>query len=136
MKFGEKLRKQRTKLNFTQQEVADLLGVALRTYTNYENAEKQPRKREVYIKLSEVLQVNINYLLTDDEEFTIKAHEKYGVRGAKQAQGMIKQIGAMYAGGELSDDDMDAVMQSMQKLYWDAKKENKKYTPKKYRENN
>lgn len=47
----------------------------------------------------------------------------------------MAQIGGMYAGGELSEDDLDAVMKAMQKLYWDAKEDNKKYTPKKYRKN-
>lgn len=132
MKFGEKLREQRTRLNLTQQEVADLLGVALRTYTNYENAEKKPRKSEIYIKLSEVLKLDVNYLLTDDEEFALKAYEQYGARGAKQANELINQMGALFAGGELTPEDKDAVMQAMQQIYWDAKEENKKYTPKKY----
>lgn len=134
MKFGEKLREQRVKLNLTQQEVANKIGIALRTYTNYENAEKHPRKRETYMKLAELFEVDTNYLLTENEEFTIQAHEQYGSRGAKQAQNMVEQIGQMFAGGELSEDDMDAVMKSMQKLYWDSKEENKKYAPKKYRE--
>ena len=92
-----------------------------------------PKKREIYSKLAELLDVDINYLLTEDEEFTMQAHEKYGARGAKQAQELVNQLGGMFAGGELSEQDMDAVMLSMQKLYWDAKEENKKYTPKKYR---
>ena len=37
----------------------------------------------------------------------------------------------MFTGGKLSEEDKDAVMLSLQKLYWDAKKENKKFTPKK-----
>ena len=127
MKFGEKLKNARISKNLTQQEMANLLGIALRTYTNYENAQTYPRKREIYVKMAEILQVQLNYLLTEDEVFTLQAHEQYGERGAKQAQAMISQIGQMYAGGELSSDDMDAVMKSMQKLYWDAKEENKKY---------
>ena len=133
MKFGEKIREERNKLGLTQQEFAKKLGVSLRTITNYETGSMYPKKREIYSKLAELLDVDINYLLTEDEEFTMQAHEKYGARGAKQAQELVNQLGGMFAGGELSEQDMDAVMLSMQKLYWDAKEENKKYTPKKYR---
>ena len=133
MNFSEKLKKERTRLDLTQQEVADKIGVALRTYTNYENAGRYPRNRELYAKLAEVFGVDANYLLMENEEFTLQAHAKYGSRGAKQAQVMVEQFGQMFAGGELSEEDKDAVMLSLQKLYWDAKEENKKYTPEKYR---
>lgn len=132
MNFGEKLKKQRLNLNLTQQEVADMLNVALRTYSYYERNEKHPRKREMYKKLAEVLQLDLNYLLTEDEEFTIQAHEQYGYRGAKQAEELVNQMGALFAGGELSTNDKDAVMKALQEIYWDAKEENKKYTPKKF----
>ncbi len=132
MKFSEKIRTERIKNNLTQQQLADKLGVALRTITSYETQDKYPRKREIYIKLSEIFEVDINYLLTEDEEFAIQAHEKYGARGAKQADNLINQMGALFAGGELTDNDKDAVMRAMQQIYWDAKEENKKYTPKKY----
>ena len=39
----------------------------------------------------------------------------------------------MFAGGELSEQDKDAVMLALQKAYWACKEDNKKYTPKKYR---
>ena len=39
----------------------------------------------------------------------------------------------MFAGGELSDQDREAVMRSLEKAYWLAKEDNQKYTPKKYR---
>ncbi len=132
MRFGEKIRDGRNKIGLTQQELAKKLGVSLRTITNYETGSMYPKKREIYSKLAELLDVDINYLLTEDEEFTIQAQETYGARGAKQADELINQVGALFAGGELSDNDKDAVMRAMQQIYWDAKEENKKYTPKKY----
>ena len=39
----------------------------------------------------------------------------------------------LFAGGELSEEDRDGVMQAMMDIYWKTKQENKKYTPKKYR---
>ena len=32
---------------------------------------RYPKKRETYYKMAEVLKVDVNYLLTDDEEFLL-----------------------------------------------------------------
>lgn len=45
----------------------------------------------------------------------------------------MAELSGMFAGGELSDADKDAVMIALQKAYFDCKEDNKKYTPKKYR---
>ena len=133
MKFKDKVREGRIHKNMTQQQLADALGVALRTLTNYERGERYPRNREIYKKLADIFEVDVNYLLTEDLEFAIQAGEKYGARAAIQARGMVDELGGMFAGGELTEEDMDAVMKAMQQFYWDAKENNKKYTPKKYR---
>ena len=39
----------------------------------------------------------------------------------------------MYAGGDLADEDMDAMMKAIQDAYWIAKKKNLKFVPLKYR---
>ncbi|MFI3326119.1 MAG: XRE family transcriptional regulator [Clostridia bacterium] len=136
MKFGEKIRTERNKLNLSQQELAKKLGVSLRTITNYETANMYPKKREIYTKLAEVFNVDINYLLTENEEFVITAQEQYGAKGAKQANDLVNQMGALFAGGELTANDKDAVMRALQEIYWESKEENKKYTPKKYLDQN
>ena len=46
---------------------------------------------------------------------------------------LVEQMGGMFAGGEMSEEDIDGVMRALQDLYWKAKEDNKKYTPKKYR---
>ncbi len=133
MKFNEKVKEGRLLKNLTQQQLADEVGVSLRTLINYEHGKRVPRTRENYVKLAEALGLDLNYLLTEDEEFVVEANERYGAKAAIQAKTMVDKLGGLFAGGELSDEDMDAVMKSMQKFYWDAKEENKKYTPKKYR---
>lgn len=80
-----------------------------------------------------IIDVDLNYLRNEGDEFITKASQRYGYRGAKQAEELVTEIGGLFAGGELSESDKDAVMQALQQAYWDAKKENKKYTPKKYR---
>ncbi len=68
--FGKRLRKARMKRGMTQQQVADLLDVALRTYQKYEQGVRD----ETFYLVSdaaEALSVPTDYLLglTDEEPF-------------------------------------------------------------------
>lgn len=134
MKFCEKLKEARKKAGLKQDEFAKAIGVSLRTVSNYESGERYPKKRETYYKMSEVLNVDVNYLLTEDEEFLIDAEVQYGKRGAKQAKELLAEVSGLFAGGNLADEDLDEMMKGIQEAYWIAKEKNKKYTPKKYRE--
>ena len=133
MKFGEKLKKLRTEQQISQETAAKAAGVSRRSYIGYEQEGRYPRKREVYATLAELFHVDQNYLLTEDEEFVTAAGEQYGARGKRQAEDLVAELSGMFAGGELSESDKDAVMLALQKAYWDCKEDNKKYTPKKYR---
>lgn len=132
MKFGEKVRKLRVKKKMTQQQLADVLGVSLRTVTNYETGDRYPKKREMYAKIAEILEADINYLLTEDEEFLVNASAMYGTRGARQAEELLLCVDGLFSGGEMAEEDMDEMMHAIQEAYWRAKKKNKKYSPKKY----
>lgn len=48
MKFCDKVKKERREKGLTQQQFADMLGVSLRTITNYEKGESYPKQREMY----------------------------------------------------------------------------------------
>lgn len=133
MKFGEKLKKLRLEKNVSQDDAAKAAGISRRTYISYEQEGRYPRNRQVYTNLAELFGVNLNYLLTEDEEFVSTAADQYGARGKRQAEQLVAELSGMFAGGELSDSDKDAVMIALQKTYFDCKKDNKKYTPKKYR---
>ena len=56
-----------------------------------------------------------------------------GYSGKKQAEQLVEEMGGLFAGGSLSDDDLDGVMRTLQEYYWKAKEENKKYTPNRYK---
>jgi len=134
MKFGEKVKDLRMQKKMTQEELAKAVGISHRTVFAYENGETYPRRREVYKKLADFFGVDVNYLLTEDEEFITEASEKYGRRGAMQAQELLEQASAMFAGGELSEDDQLAFVHEIQQLYLDSKERaKKKFTPKKHR---
>lgn len=133
MKFYEKLRDARKNAGLKQEDFANAIGVSLRTVTNYESGETYPKKREIYHRIADVLKVDVNYLLTEDEEFILEAEKRYGSRGAKQAKALAAEVSGLFAGGELADEDLDEMMRGIQEAYWIAKEKNRKYTPKKYR---
>jgi len=121
----------------TQGDLADAAGVSLRSISNYESGAKYPRTHEVYERIAKALAVDVNNFFGEDNEFVMKAREKYGSRGSKQAEELILSARGLFAGGQLSEEDKDTVMQALQNVYWEAKAENKaKYTPKKYRGKN
>ena len=134
MKFAEKLKAARLDKGYTQKQLAEISHVALRTIVSYEKGDSYPRKRETYAELAKALDVEKNYLLTEDEEFVVNAAEQYGTNGAVQAQAVINGFSGLCAGGTLSENDKDAVLKALQDIYWESKARNvQKYTPKKFK---
>ena len=130
MKFGEKVRAARRNAGMSQEALAKAVDVSLRTILGYENENRYPRKREIYAKLADTLHVNVNYLLAEDEDFAAAAAEKYASRGKQQAESLVAELSGLFAGGELADEDMDAMMRAMQEAYWTAKESSRKLVQK------
>ena len=133
MTFGEKVKNERNRLGLNQDELAKKIGVTRRVISSYENDSSRPRGTERYKKLAEALGVNINYLLSEDEAFIADVEDNYGHRGATQAKELLAEVTGLFAGGEMADEDMREMVDAIQEAYLIAKKNNKKYTPKKYR---
>lgn len=127
MTFGQKLRKYRKEKGLTQAELAEQAGLGLRTIINYEKGATYPQDRRVYATLTALLDVDADHLHNENDDFLSEAQRRYGYHGKKQAMMLVDELGGMFAGGELSEDDIDGVMKAMQDLYWKAKEENKKY---------
>ena len=85
MKFGEKVKELRTKMNLSQPELAKALGVSTRTIAAYESCNSYPRRQEMYDKLAEIFGVSVDYLRTENDAFLTEAGEQYGRRGQLQA---------------------------------------------------
>jgi transcriptional regulator with XRE-family HTH domain len=133
MTFGEKVKTERAKLKITQDELAQKIGVSRRVITSYETDNSRPRGTEGYKRLADALEVNVNYLLSEDDEFLANATDTYGSKGAKQAQNLISAVSGLFAGGDMAEEDKDEMMKAIQDAYWIAKEKNKKFIPKKYR---
>ncbi len=121
MGFGVKIRKLRETKGWTQQELGDMIGMSTRTICAYENENIRPRKRETYNQLSELFDVNVNYLLTDEESFIFQAHNDFGKIGMQEATELINGVIGLFAGGDLTLEDKKAVLDTIEEAYYDAK---------------
>lgn len=70
MNFGERLKALRTGQGFTQQELANRLGVAKSVVSYYESGDRFP-SYDVLVKISGVFLVTTDYLLGIDRKRTI-----------------------------------------------------------------
>lgn len=64
--FGKRLREVRMNRGLTQQNLADAVGVALRSYQCYETGTRTP-SFDLLVSLADVLNVPTDYLLCRDE---------------------------------------------------------------------
>ena len=133
MTFGEKVRELRKKKKLSQTELGKSIGVSLRTIRGWEKEGRYPQKRELYTALARTLECDTDYLMTEKESFITDAGVRYGFRGAKGAAALMEEVTGLFAGGDMAEEDMDTFMLAVQQAYVDAKRKNKKYTPKKYR---
>ena len=97
----------RTNKGLTQPQLAESLGLSLRTVNNYELGTNLQRTRDTYQKLATFFNVNIYYLLTEDDIFILDAGSAYGARGKQQAQALIAEVSGLFADGDMADEDMD-----------------------------
>ena len=132
MTFGEKLRYLRPKKELSQADLAQRIGVSLRTITGWETENRYPKKRDLYTSLANELGCEVDYLLSEKESFITDASGQYGSRGLKDADEIIESVNALFARGSIDEEDMDSMMLALHEAYMEAKRRNKKYTPKKY----
>ena len=130
MNFSEKIRRLRHDLGWSQERLANEIGITKRSLGKYENGLTYPRDHDVYGRMAAIFGVEVSYLVSEDDEFVAAATEQYGPKGRVQAQKLIEATQALFAGGELSDDDKLAFVHEVQGLYFDSKERAKRFVPK------
>lgn len=131
MAFAEKLRDLREAKNMTQEELAKYCNVSLKTISRYESGQSKPRYRKTYDALAKALDTSHDYLVTDEDDFILRAYERYGAKGARDAKELVNGVIGLMAGGELPEEDKKAILDAISEAYYIAKNENKKYATKK-----
>ena len=132
MKFNERLKKYREEKGLTQAQLSELAGITTRQIQNYEGGKARPRL-DAADKIAKALNITTDELLGNADMLVAQAAEKYGARGAKQAQQLTDELTGLFTGGDLAEEDMELMMKAIQDAYWIAKEKKQKFTPKKYR---
>ncbi len=70
--FSKRLNETRKKRGVTAQQMADYLGIGLRSYRNYESGDREP-SLEVLVQIADRLEVSTDYLLCRTEFLTKSA---------------------------------------------------------------
>lgn len=133
--FAEKVRDARNEKGLTQAQLGELCGVSGRAVQTYEKGEKMPRQATM-LKLAKALNVSIKFL-TDDEcvnpiediekdGYIEIARERYGAKGARDVNELLDENRALFAGGELSEEQKDEFFQALMAAYLTCKEEAKK----------
>lgn len=141
--IGEKIRDQRLNLGLKQQDLADQAGITIRTVSNYENGAARPRGIQLR-KVCAVLQVSEEYLTNpeiDDPTYGLDAapyvdavRDQYGAKGALDMQQLLEQNRALFAGGDIPQEDKDLFFNAIMQAYVATKQDaHDRFTPKKYR---
>ena len=126
MNFSEKIRTARIAKQWSQKDLAEKTGISLRTIQNYELGSRLPKKQETYSRLADVLGIEESSLLDENVSFVLQANERYGGSAMKQAMDLVADVRALWAGGEMAEEDMDEIMRAMQEAYWEAKESNRR----------
>ncbi|MBQ0102357.1 MAG: helix-turn-helix transcriptional regulator [Firmicutes bacterium] len=124
--FGDKLRQGRAESGLTQLELAKMADVSLRSIAAYENGEKTPRDRTA-LKLASAIGVSVKYL-TDDgcsdptediekDGYIAKAHERYDSKTARDIRRIMDDSRALFAGGELTQEQKDDYFAALMEAY-------------------
>lgn len=141
MTFSDKVKRSREVVGITQSELAAKTGVSQRTIASYESGRAIAR-RSTMEKLARALKVSVKYLMEENctdpldeiekDGYVEQARELYGASGVRDMDTLLRDNAALFAGGELSQDQKDAFFEAVMKAYLTCKEEAKeKYGRKK-----
>ena len=125
MAFADTFKLKRIQAKMSQAQLSQAMGISKRAIINYESGKNLPNSEKLKI-IAKFFNMPIASLMTEEEEFIAEAYEKGGRKGARDAESLVNEVNGLFAGGRLSDDELDAVMKAIQGAYWIAKEENKR----------
>lgn len=122
MKIGDRMKKLREEKGLMQQDVCNALDIEQSTLANYENNRRVP-KTDILIEIANYYGVSLDYLVgrTDDRFDNSKLRPKDLNKFLQQSE--IIFDGDTY---NLTDEDRDLVMKSLEVAFLAAKRANKR----------
>lgn len=133
--FPEKVKEARVSLGISQPQLGKKIGLSTRSVIAYEKGEKKPRPASM-LKLAKALGVSVKFLSDDEcedpmadiekDDYIGEARNRYGASSAKDMDELLSANTALFAGGELSQDQKDAFFEAVMKAYITCKEEARK----------
>ena len=130
--FSEKVKEARVSLGISQPQLGKKIGLSVRSVIAYEKGEKKPRPASM-LKLAKAWGVSVKFLSDDEcedpmadiekDDYIAEARERYGAAGAKNMDELLSANTALFAGGELSQEQKDAFFEAVMKAYITCKEE-------------
>lgn len=106
MSFFERLKQKREEAGLSSKEMAELIGVAPSTYSQYENGHREPDVIKIKAIIS-ILKISADYLLFgndypfEHQNSILSLYNQLDIEDKAEIRGMIKQ---MLKGNKYSDD--------------------------------
>lgn len=126
MSFTDKVKDARAARDLTQPQLAEMVGVSDRSILAYERGEKKPRQGTM-LKLARALGVSVKFLTDDSctnpvediekDGYIQEARDLYGPKGARDIDELLSENQALFAGGELSQEQKDKFFQAIMEAY-------------------
>ncbi len=132
--FPEKVKEARAELNLSQAQLGQASGISHRAITDYERGIKKPRQAAM-LRLAKALQVSVRFLSDDSCEdpmmdiekdgYIEEARVRFGSKGARDIDELLSESTALFAGGELTQEQKDAFFEAIMTAYVTCKQDAK-----------
>lgn len=130
--FPSKLKEARMIAGMTQSELGEAAGLSLRAIQTYEQGTKTPRRQNL-LALAKVLKVSTTYLTQDwcveprqdilMDSCVSEVDEQLGSKAAVDMERLLRENTALFAGGELTQQQKDDYFMALMKAYVSCKTE-------------
>lgn len=125
MTFGQKVRKYRKQKRFSQNALAELSGISLRTIYGYEAGTTYPRTNAILNRLAAALDVTSEELADDKPDPEVVFFDSSDYSPAIQAQMLAQQLITLLQGDDLSDAEKDTLTHAIMDAYWESRRKSR-----------
>ena len=130
--FGERLLNTRKSKKITREILAKEVNLSSNSIMLYEQGDRYP-SLEIAKRIADALGVSLAYLVGEEGEIIEKARAQSGSKGVRDIRELLDEVTGLFSGGEMPEEDKDALMRAFSDAYFSAKEKNHRFTPKKYR---
>lgn len=113
--FGATLKRLRTSKRMTQPEISEKIGVACCTYRHWESGINLPRGYFIP-KIAQALDVPVEVLM-EAANMPISEKKTQAISDYAKATQLASELIGLFAGGDLTERDKDAVMFTLHQAY-------------------